>query len=959
MFHKALVANGSYETASDLLITSPAFGAHRRYPVDWFGRKANLASSQVHQTVISSDGRLWAATPSGLASYDGVRIVTYGLDDGLKCHGLRALAVDDRGMLWVGSDAGVQRFAVGLGTFEPVSWYPCGVVEAIAIDQNTVLVGTTKGLLIWSEPDGMVKVSEPRLANATISDICITSCYGAIVIGPTVGLAICRRAEWTFPQFDDLDALGSLRQCVPAGDDLLIIAGDDNFGVFSFGGRLQASTMVPFKARSLCWDEGSIIVGDGNQVSAFTIKNKKLVDQKILADRVTANHLLQDRFGNIWMSTESHGIGRINGIRRSISYPATLEIGSVLCIKRLNGFTAIGGTSGLIAQAGQTIFNGASVWDVTQDAENALWIASDQGLHCAIEGSPPLAHHHDCPALAAPGRCLLLYRGEMLVGSIRGLAIVGDEGAREILTEDDHPLGYVYSLFEDKDGQIWVTTLGSGLWQLSDGGLRQVVGGSLPERCNVTAIAQSPDGDIFVAHDNCISRLPTNEPPILFSRSRESVSAWALNFAANGHLLAGSTRGLLEFDVASGQLVRRIADSSGDNNWEFTTSRSLIVESGDKVLCGLASGLAEVSILQLDNDNQIPSAQLSNASWFGVNPEYDDDSIMIEEGKWRVEFDIQTGWFVDEETTRMRYRLLGFEPSWSKWAPVGPISYSSLPPGTYTLAVELHSPLKGTGPVQNVITFKVRGAWQSIARRLLSRLPATVGKHDLFERAEKRILSRKNLQLEQMIRSRTVELQQVNDSLTLARDRFDQLAHSDPLTGVANRRQFDQSLESELERVNNGNHVVSLILLDVDHFKSYNDYYGHAGGDECLKRVALALRAEVRKTDDLVARVGGEEFAILLPGIGGKAAEIAADRLRRCIERLQLPHLGMSDEAILTVSLGVATVGSEGGGNVSASSLFGDSDKQLYRAKAAGRNCWASKNRQFEEQAFESVNSAC
>ncbi|WP_340588945.1 diguanylate cyclase domain-containing protein [Erythrobacter alti] len=950
MFHKAVVASGTNDITSHRLSALPSFDAHRQYPVDWFSRKANLASSQVHQTVISSDGRLWAATPSGLASYDGVRIVTYGLDDGLKCHGLRALAVDIQGMLWVGSDVGLQRFAVGHGGFVPVSWDPCGVVEAIAIDKNVALVGTTKGLFTWNEPAGMVKVSEPRLAGATISDICITSTHGSIVVGPTIGIAIFLSGKWVFPESYDLGALGSLRLCMTAGDDLLMIAGDDNFGVFSFGGRLQASTMVPFKARSLCWDEGSIIVGDGNQVSAFTIKDKKLVGQKVLVDGVSANHLLQDQFGNIWMSTESHGIGRINGIRRAISYPAVPEIGSVLCIKRLNSCTAIGGTNGLTINSGLSIFKGASIWDVTQDAENVLWIASDQGLHCAIEGSLPLAHQHDCPALAAPCRSLLPYRGGMLVGSIRGLAIVDDDCAREILTEDGHPLGYVYSLFEDKDQEIWVTTLGAGLWKLTDAGLRQVTGGSLPAQCNITAVAQSPVGDIFVAHDNCISRISTDEPPTLFSRSRESVSAWALNFADNGHLLAGSTRGLLEFDVSSGQMLRRIADYSGDNNWEFTTSRSLIVDSGDKVLCGLASGLAEVSLLQLDNDNQAPSAKLSDARWTGVEPAYDDDAIIVEEGKWRVEFNIQTGWFVDEETTRMRYRLLGFEASWSRWAPIRPISYSSLPAGTYTLAVELQSPMKGTGPVKNVITFNVRGAWQSIARRLLSKLPAAIGKYDLFERAEKRMLGRKNLQLEQMIRSRTVELQQVNDKLTLARDRFDQLAHSDPLTGVANRRKFDQSLELALKRANNGDHFLSLILLDVDHFKSYNDYYGHAAGDECLKRVALALLAAVRKTDDLVARVGGEEFAILLPGTDEKAAEIAAERLRRCIKRLQLPHLGISDEAVLTVSLGAATVGSGDMASASANSLFSESDEQLYRAKAAGRNCWASRNRQFEKQ---------
>ncbi|MBV7534799.1 sensor domain-containing diguanylate cyclase [Duganella sp. sic0402] len=161
-----------------------------------------------------------------------------------------------------------------------------------------------------------------------------------------------------------------------------------------------------------------------------------------------------------------------------------------------------------------------------------------------------------------------------------------------------------------------------------------------------------------------------------------------------------------------------------------------------------------------------------------------------------------------------------------------------------------------------------------------------------------------------------------------------QLATRDGLTGLANRRCFDDTLNAEWQRALRNQQPLSLLMVDVDNFKQYNDAYGHLGGDECLQRIASAVSSEMR-TNDLVARYGGEEFAVILPNQSLKGAAIVAERIRCRVEQLRLPNLG-SKQHVVTVSIGAATalVVPEN----DPSQLVATADSALYRAKHMGRN---------------------
>lgn len=164
---------------------------------------------------------------------------------------------------------------------------------------------------------------------------------------------------------------------------------------------------------------------------------------------------------------------------------------------------------------------------------------------------------------------------------------------------------------------------------------------------------------------------------------------------------------------------------------------------------------------------------------------------------------------------------------------------------------------------------------------------------------------------------------------------LDTLASRDPLTGIGNRRLFSRTLKRDWSKHNRSGAPISLILLDVDYFKLFNDHYGHQAGDDCLRRVAHALQESLQREGDLVARYGGEEFVAVLD-CGHEGALYVAERMRQRIEALEIPHIRSKASSFVTASLGVAST--ENTRAQSTEELLAVADKALYEAKASGRN---------------------
>jgi diguanylate cyclase (GGDEF)-like protein/PAS domain S-box-containing protein len=166
-------------------------------------------------------------------------------------------------------------------------------------------------------------------------------------------------------------------------------------------------------------------------------------------------------------------------------------------------------------------------------------------------------------------------------------------------------------------------------------------------------------------------------------------------------------------------------------------------------------------------------------------------------------------------------------------------------------------------------------------------------------------------------------------------EQLEGLANKDGLTGIANRRCFNERLGAAVEIAKRSHEPLSLLMVDVDHFKAYNDTYGHPAGDEVLRALAAALQASCRDGDDLVARYGGEEFAMIMPGATETMARVTADRIAQTVRELDISHAS-SDKGRITVSIGISTLSRSMLGDPSV--LLETGDRALYAAKCAGRD---------------------
>lgn len=219
--------------------------------------------------------------------------------------------------------------------------------------------------------------------------------------------------------------------------------------------------------------------------------------------------------------------------------------------------------------------------------------------------------------------------------------------------------------------------------------------------------------------------------------------------------------------------------------------------------------------------------------------------------------------------------------------------------------------------------------WQRLSMQIvLASLAAGAALIYLFRKLMRQLAVRERI--EASLRLASMELQRANADLAAR-------AAQDGLTGLANRRCFDETLAHELGRAQRSGHAVSLIMLDVDFFKKFNDQYGHVAGDACLQAVAGAVARSVGRAEDLAARYGGEEFAVIMPGTSAAGAREVAEAIRAAVEALRIPHAA-SANGVVTVSLGAATLRPGQERRTDSSELIREADALLYQSKNSGRN---------------------
>jgi diguanylate cyclase (GGDEF)-like protein len=211
-----------------------------------------------------------------------------------------------------------------------------------------------------------------------------------------------------------------------------------------------------------------------------------------------------------------------------------------------------------------------------------------------------------------------------------------------------------------------------------------------------------------------------------------------------------------------------------------------------------------------------------------------------------------------------------------------------------------------------------------------------VGGDDYLTKPFRRIVLESKIKAMQRIAEMRHALVETTLKLDTANRELSRLSSLDGLTGIANRRRFDEAIDAEWRRARRNASTLSLVLADIDHFKYFNDSRGHQAGDDCLRKVADALQRTVKRPGDLVARYGGEEFAVLLPETQPEGALYLADQLRLAVSSLNLLHTSSPVATYVTISIGVASCSPEPGN--SPEQLIMMADERLYAAKRNGRN---------------------
>jgi diguanylate cyclase (GGDEF)-like protein len=497
-----------------------------------------------------------------------------------------------------------------------------------------------------------------------------------------------------------------------------------------------------------------------------------------------------------------------------------------------------------------------------------------------------------------------------------GLRRIQNDQAEVIDEARGLPNGYVYSIHEGADGALWLPTGGKGLCRFKDGKW-SAIGHAQGMPDDVFHVLEDARGQYWISSHYGVVRVASGD----------------LTAVADGRLSSLRT---VVFDTADGLRSHECMDGGPG-----------ATKSRDGVLWFATSkGVARINP-EGDWPPLVPSRVILESLLVNQKATALHDPT-LPAGVRNLEFRYTAPSFIAPEKVRFRYRLEGYDQGWIFAGPRRAAYYTNVRGGEYRFVVEATlDPAHWRGQ-ETTYSFVVKKSfletrWPYLFAAILVAL-AGAGIQRGRQRAHFRRLEDRERELTRLVETRTNELRLAKEALeerardlTAANAQLEQISKVDSLTGVNNRRSFDEAIEDEWRRAVRLGTPLSLMILDLDRFKEFNDLYGHPAGDECLRRVARLLQEALQRFSDMVARYGGEEFVIVMPNTWLAGAADLAERIRAGVHALAITHEAGTEPRVVTVSLGIAClVPTPASG---PKDLLEAADAALYRAKREGRNC--------------------
>ncbi len=962
-----------------LLVSSSAFAlapsrALTQSRISVWTNDSGLPQNTIDAMVQTRDGYLWMGTEEGLVRFDGVRFVVSDRQNSpaLRSSFVSSLHESRDGTLWIGTyGGGLYRSRNGrIDAFHPEILGKDRMREMHTMRDGSTFVATAGG--------GLIRLDGDRVTRYTTRNGLPTDRVWALEGDGDNGLWVATHGggviRWrdnrVVERITTAEGLpNDFARTLLRDPDGTLWIGTDGGGLIAWRNGTILRTITTKDGlpsdliRALHRDrDGSLWIGTDGGLARWSSTHAEALSVADGLPSPIVRTLVEDREGSLWVGTTG-GLVRLSDTR-------------FLSYTRKEGLPV------------------DSVRAILEDRNARVWVGTEGGGLCALfphaqcltklDGLP----HDTVYALAQSGD------GSLWIGTDGGGVIRLRDGKFSD-TIAGLPSNRIRALVETGDGSLWISTT-AGLTRAHNG--INITIPELADRQLRPLLALS-DGNLLVGTDGAglwrVDPRSNHATQIAHAgRGLESDRVFSLAADADGTgvWIGTSGGGLTRLDLASGEMhslqrrtglhddvVFQIVDAGANGDLWMTSNRGLYRVARENVLAAMNGTRSDLSGTVYGSTDGMPSAECNAAFpaafrarngqlWVAtargvavidpnsnrrntVAPPVHVEEALIDgsaaasgalhvpPGTQRLEIRYTAISLRAPERVTFRYMLEGYDRDWVDARTSRVAHYTQLAPGNYTFRVRARNedgvPSNGEAHLSMTVEPQWFETWWA---RLLTIVLIGAAIWGAVRLRITAVRARKNAELARAyedVHRIAAELEDTNRQLAIANVRLRALSYVDGLTGVANRRRFDEALDEACAAANEQHEPLSLVLLDLDHFKRLNDTQGHQYGDEALRAVASLLEDQTESRGGLAARFGGEEFAWLLPGLTIDAARDEAEALRAIVRTASISH-NAAESGIVTASLGVA--GNDSGDVVTPMSLVAAADAALYRAKSLGRD---------------------
>jgi diguanylate cyclase (GGDEF)-like protein len=938
-------------------------GSAQEYSYRSFGAQDGLKNLAIRSIYQDRIGFIWVNTENGIYRYDGESFEAFGAAQGIPPQMSVAFGEAPGGTLLAGGDSGLYQFSGDRFEKLSVPFTAVNSAQGIQSDgQGHTYLATDAGLAELSAANGSNEFTfrllpRPAVASspaASSQAVPSQSAYSVMLEGGIIwygcGVAVCRvdgKGTTVLGKEDGLPA-DQWQTILKDRDGALWVSGRAT-GILErpAGQTLFRKPNAPAIAAGLngipALDaDGRVLLPSPSGLFISTEHGWHKID-RASGLRGAVYSVFEDRQQSLWIGLAGRGLAQWRGYRQWETYSADSGLSTDIVYEILPlpdgsvyAATQAGLYKGLRNPFGEdwsqvTELGSVTVHSLQMDTDGDLWVGTeDRGaarIHLATHAVTWFGARQGLTERSV--YTLHFDHQRRLWAATEDGLFVAQPPYKQFTRIDALPHSRTWTVTENKAGIVWAGGTG-GLFEFDGERWRIWTHADGLSNQEVLSLGVASDGVVWVGYSfgGGIDRVhPTPDGVTIekgVQRRGTTGIVYFLDFDSLGRLWAGTDHGV---DIWNGARWGHY-DVSDGLAWDDCNLNAFAEEPGKNVYwIGTSGGLSRFA--PRPHDTRAEPAQVVFTSLIMGQAEVSglqDPTFRMGENSLTARFSALN---VDgQNEVAFRYRLEGSTSAWVETAQ-RQLQFVNIAPGSYRLEVEADDGLGSWSGHGAEFAFTILQPWYRtwwfIALCLMVP-PLAVFAVLRLRVAGARARER---ELVNMVEDKTADLQRANEELV-------RLSSTDSLTGLANRRFFDQTLDEECARIRRSSAELALVLFDVDHFKALNDTLGHPRGDMCLAMLASEMNLVARRSVDLAARCGGEEFAIILPNTGLEGARRVAEAVRQGFASLNLPHPASPIASYLTVSAGVAVATREE--RSTPESLIAAADRALYAAKRSGRN---------------------